>query len=97
MFFWESDAISWSNKKQPIVTFSSTEVENKGVIMVICEMVCLQKLFSDLRQSMDVIIVIYCDNSNSMLFANNSTYHIKTKHNETHYHFVRNKDLIKRN
>jgi hypothetical protein len=30
-----------------------------------------------------------------MLFANNSIYHIKTKHNEIHYHFVKNKDLIK--
>ncbi len=44
---------------------------------------------------MDFIIVIYCDNINNMLFANNSIYHIKTKHNEIHYHFVKNKDLIK--
>jgi hypothetical protein len=49
MLFLGRDAISWNNKKQPIVAFSSMEVEYKGVTMVICEMVCLQKLFSDLR------------------------------------------------
>jgi hypothetical protein len=48
-FFLGSDAISWSNKKQPIVAFSSTEVEYKVVTMIICEMVSLQKPFSDLR------------------------------------------------
>ncbi len=30
-----------------------------------------------------------------MLFANNSIYHINSKHNEIHYHFVENKHLIK--
>jgi len=49
MFFLGSDAISWSNKKQPIVAFSSTKVEHKDITIIICEMVYLQKLFSDLR------------------------------------------------
>ncbi len=44
---------------------------------------------------MDVLIVIYCDNINSILLANNLVYHVRTKHIEVHYHFIREKNLSK--
>jgi hypothetical protein len=34
---------------------------------------------------MDVPIVIYFDNISSILLANNSVYHARTKHIEVHY------------
>jgi hypothetical protein len=37
---------------------------------------------------MDAHAVIYCDNSNNILFVNNLIYHVRTKHIEVHYHFV---------
>jgi hypothetical protein len=43
----------------------------------------------------DVPIVIYCDNINSILLANNPVYHVRTKHIEVHYHFIREKVLVK--
>jgi hypothetical protein len=42
----------------------------------------------------DDLLVIYCDNISSILFANNSVYHVRTKHIEVHYHFVKEKNLI---
>jgi hypothetical protein len=33
MFSFGSGAISWSNKKQPTITLSSTKVENKDATM----------------------------------------------------------------
>jgi hypothetical protein len=45
---------------------------------------------------MDAPIVIYCDNINNILLANNSVYHVKTKHIEVHYHFIREKILTKK-
>jgi hypothetical protein len=48
MFSFESGAISWSNKKQPIVALSSTEAKYRGITIVACEIICLQKLLSDL-------------------------------------------------
>jgi hypothetical protein len=39
----------------------------------------------------DVPVVIYYDNINSILLANNPIYHVRTKHIEVHYHFVRKK------
>ncbi len=44
---------------------------------------------------MDAPVVIYCDNINSILLTNNLVYHARTKHIEVHYHFIREKVLVK--
>jgi hypothetical protein len=62
MFSFGSGAVSWSSKKQPIVALSSTEAEYRGAAIAACEIVWLQKLLSDLGQSVDAPVVIYCDN-----------------------------------
>jgi len=95
MFSFRSGAVSWSNKKQPTIALSNTEVKYRGVAIVACEIVWLQKLLSDLGQSVDVPVVIYCDNISSILLANNPVYHVRTKHIEVHYHFIREKVLAK--
>jgi len=95
MFSFESGVVSWSSKKQPTVALSSTEAEYRGAAIVACEIVWLLKLLSDLGQSMDAPIVIYCDNISSILLANNPIYHARTKHIEVHYHFIKEKVLAK--
>jgi hypothetical protein len=95
MFSFGSGAVSWSSKKQPIVALSSTEAEYRGATIVACEVVWLKKLLSDLGQSVDAPVVIYCDNISNILLANNPVYHVRTKHIEVHYHFIREKVLAK--
>jgi hypothetical protein len=95
MFSFGSGVVSWSSKKQPTVTLSSTEAEYRSVAITTCEVVWLQKLFSDLGQLADALVVIYCDNISSILLANNPVYHARTKHIEVHYHFIREKVLTK--
>jgi hypothetical protein len=96
MFSFRSGAISWNIKKQPTVALLSTEAKYKGATIATCEVVWLQKLLSDLGQSVDAHVVIYCDNISSILLANNPIYHARTKHIEVHYHFNRKKVLTKR-
>jgi hypothetical protein len=48
MFFFGNGAISWSSKKQPIVALSSMEAKYRGIAIVACEVIWLQKLLSDL-------------------------------------------------
>jgi hypothetical protein len=48
MFSFGSVDVSWSNKKQPTIALSSTEVEYISIIIVTCEIVWLQKLLSNL-------------------------------------------------
>jgi len=52
-------------------------------------------LLSYLGQLVDAPIVIYCDNINSILLANNLVYHVRTNHIEVHYHFIREKVLVR--
>jgi len=72
MFSFGSGAVSWSSKKQPIVALSSTKAKYRGEVIVACEVLWLQKLLSDLGQSVDAHVVIYCDNISSILLVNNS-------------------------
>jgi hypothetical protein len=95
MFSFRSGVVSWSSKKQPTVALLSMEAEYRSVAIVACEVVWLQKLLSNLGQSVDAPVVIYCDNINSILLANNPVYHAMTKHIEVHYHFIREKVLAK--
>jgi hypothetical protein len=44
----------------------------------------------------DAHVVIYCDNINSILLANNPVYHAKMKHIEVDYHFIGEKFLAKK-
>jgi hypothetical protein len=94
-FSFGSGDVSWSSKKQPIVALSSTEAEYRGVAITACEIVWLQKPLSNLGQSVNALVVIYCDNISNILFANNPVYHARTKHIEVHYHFIREKILAK--
>jgi len=43
----------------------------------------------------DAHVVIYYDNINNILLANNLVYHPRTKHIEVHYHFIREKVIAK--
>jgi len=95
MFSFGSGVVSWSSKKQPTFTLSSMEAEYRSATIVTCEVVWLQKLLSDLGQSVDVLVVIYHDNINSILLVNNLVYHARTKHIEVHYHFIREKVIVK--
>jgi hypothetical protein len=95
MFFFGSGDVSWSIKKQPTVALSSTEAKYRGSTIVACEVIWLLKLLSDLGQSVDALVVIYCDNINIILLANNLVHHAKTKHIEVHYHLIREKVIVK--
>jgi hypothetical protein len=77
--------------KQSTIALSNMEEEYKGIAIVTCEVVWLQKQLLDLGQLMDVLVVIYCDNISRILLVNNLIYHARTKHIEMHYHFTRKK------
>ncbi len=95
MFSFGSGVVTWNNKKQLTIALSNTEAEYRGATIATCDIVWLQKLLSDLGQSVDAPVVIYCDNISSILLANNSVYHARTMHIEVHYHFIREKVLAK--
>ena len=83
----KSGAISWSSKKRPIVTLSSTKGKYRGKLMAISEAVWLKRNLKELFISINDPILIYYDNLINIHLAPNSVFHAQTKHIELHYQF----------
>lgn len=49
---------------------------------------------NDLRQLIDYVVLLYCDNQLAMHLTENLVFYIRTKHVEVHYHFVKEKVLL---
>ncbi|KAH9684823.1 retrovirus-related pol polyprotein from transposon RE2 [Citrus sinensis] len=88
-----NNLISWSSKKQSVITRSSAESEYRALASVSAELTWLQSLFSELGISCIEKPIIWCDNISATELAKNLVYHSRTKHIEIDMHFIRNKVL----
>ena len=86
-----SGIVSWSSKKQPTVSLSSTEAEYKALCAATCEAIWLRRLLQDVGEEQKEPTMIKCDNQSSIKLANNLIYHARTKHVDAQFHFVREK------
>jgi hypothetical protein len=89
--FLGSNILSWSSKKQPTVSRSSTEAEYKAVANAAAELLWIQALFRDLGVFLQQAPVLFCDNIGATYLTSNPAYHARTKHIEIDYHFVRDR------
>ena len=87
--FLGSNLISWSSKKQPIVSRSSAESEYRALAMATSEVLWITYLFQELNISFDQIPLLHCDNKSAEALASNPKYHARTKHIELDLHFLR--------
>ncbi|CAL9005508.1 unnamed protein product [Prunus brigantina] len=87
--FLGSNLISWSAKKQPTVSRSSTEAEYRGLAMTAAELPYLSKLFKDIGFQLPSLPLLWCDNQSAIHLASNPVFSARTKHVEVDYHFTR--------
>jgi hypothetical protein len=85
--------VSWSSKKQPVVSRSSTEAEYRSLAIATTELFWLRMLFQEIQIPLPVPPIIWCDNVSALSLAANPIYHARTKHIEVDYHYVREKVL----
>ncbi|KJZ70698.1 hypothetical protein HIM_09922 [Hirsutella minnesotensis 3608] len=92
-FFYSlgSAAISWTSKRQPCVTLSSTEAEYVALTQSAQEAIWLRSLMKDLCHPQAGPTVIHEDNKGSIDLANNPQHHSRTKHISLKWHFIREK------
>ncbi|KAM7494627.1 hypothetical protein LguiB_029236 [Lonicera macranthoides] len=88
-----SAAISWYSKKQTIVVLSSCEVEDMAATMATQECLWLKRLVQEMIRVSNYSIPIYYDHESAIKLVENPVFHARTKHIETHFHFVREKVL----
>ncbi|GKF11717.1 uncharacterized mitochondrial protein-like protein, partial [Tanacetum coccineum] len=87
--FQGGNLVSWSAKKQPIVSRSSCESEYCVVVNTASEVVWLTSLLRELQVLLPSIPVLYCDNKSAIFLSQNLVVHKRAKHIDIDYHFVR--------
>jgi hypothetical protein len=83
--------VSWSAKKQLIVSRSSTEAEYRFMAMTTAEMFWLRMSIQELRLSLFMAPTLWCDNVSALALALTPVFHARTKHIKVDYHFIREK------
>ena len=89
--FLGDNLLSWSSKRQPILSCSSAEVEYRGVANVVSESCWLRNLLLELHCPVHTVTLVYYDNVSVIYLFENPFQHHRTKHIEMDIHFVREK------
>jgi len=87
--FLGDNLISWSSKRQNIVSRSSAEAEYRAVANAVAEASWIRQLLSELHTPLHHAALVYCDNISTVYMSSNPIQHQRTKHIEIDLHFVR--------
>ena len=90
--FLGDNHITWSSKRQQVISRSSTEAEYRGVANVVAETAWVRNLLQELLVPVRSATLVYCDNVSAVYLSSNPVQHQRTKHIEIDIHFVR--DLV---
>ncbi|GMI72814.1 hypothetical protein HRI_000950700 [Hibiscus trionum] len=89
--FLGNNLVSWSSKKQSVVSRSSTEAEFIGIANAMCDAMWVKSLLTELGISLAATPIIWCDNTSAIAHTANPVHHAKLKHVELDLSFVREK------
>jgi hypothetical protein len=92
--FLGDNLVSWSAKRQTIVSRSSAEAEYRAIANGVVEATWLRQLLHELQTSPSRCTLIYRDNISVVYLSTNPVQHQHTKHVEIDLHFVREKVAI---
>lgn len=90
-WFIGNSPISWSSKKQSVVSRSSTETKYRSLANATSELIWLQSLLQELCVHQSTTPVLWCDNLSTIALSANPVLHYRTKHMELDLYFVRKK------
>ncbi|KAL5724118.1 hypothetical protein ACHQM5_007419 [Ranunculus cassubicifolius] len=89
VFMLGEAVVSWSSKKQPLVTLSTTEAEFVAAASCACQAIWLRRVLTELFCCPQGPTLIYCDNSSAIKLTRNPVLHGRSKHIDVRYHFLR--------
>ena len=89
VFMVDGGAVSWSSKKQELVTLSTAEAEYVAQTHAAKEAIWLRRLLTDIFKSVDTPTILFSDSKSAIALAQDGHYHARTKHIDIRYHFIR--------
>ncbi|WVZ91848.1 hypothetical protein U9M48_037970 [Paspalum notatum var. saurae] len=92
--FLGGNLVSWSSKRQPVVSHSSAEAEYRAVANGVAEASWLRQLLAELHSPLAKSTLVYCDNVSAVYLSTNPVQHQRTKNVEIDLHFVRDRVAI---
>jgi hypothetical protein len=93
-FLIDGSAVSWSSRKQELVTLSTAEAEYVAATHASKESIWLRHLKGDLSSSITMATTLFCDNQAAIRLAKADNYHARTKHIDIRFHFIH--DVVER-
>ena len=81
--------VSWSSKKQRIVSRSSTEAEYKALANGAAEAIWIDSVLTELGVPRQRTPILWCDNLGATYLTANPVFHARVKHIEIDFHCVR--------
>jgi len=87
--YLDDNLVSWSAKKQPMMSRSSCEYEYCALTFIVAEVLWLDNLLRDLHvPRIDRPLFLY-DNKSAIFLSSNPISHRRSKHIDLDYHFLR--------
>jgi hypothetical protein len=93
--FLGDNLISWSSKRQNVVSRSSAEAEYHAVANDVAKACWLRQLLVELHSLLAQATLVYCDNVSAVYHSTNLVQHQRTKHIEIDLHFVRKRIVVR--
>ena len=88
IFLINGGAISWSLKKQELVTLSTAKSEYIAATYAVKEALWLCQLINEVFQPLKELITMYSDSQSAITLTKDGSYHARTKHIDIWYHFI---------
>ena len=86
----DGGAVSWSSKKQELVTLSTMEAEYVAATHAAKELVWFRRLLGEIFRPLNVPINLFSDNQSAIALAHSDgQFHARSKHIDIRYHFIK--------
>ena len=95
VFHLGSGVISWSSKKQQVVSLSTAEAEYMTATSCATQAVWLRRLLAEVNPNQVHPTMIFCDNKSAIALTKNPVFHDRSKHIDIKFHYIR--DLVRDN
>lgn len=89
VYLLDGGAISWTSRKQELVTLSTAEAEYVAATHAAKEGLWLRRLIGEVFRPLEHPLPLHSDSQAAIALTKDGSYHARTKHIDIRYHFIR--------